>query len=114
MSRVKNAQLGITGLLLYRDGDIMQALEGDEGRVRSLLATIGRDPRLHRLAVIREEYGGEPLFGNWTMGSRHLAAAAPAALEGLRDCMRRRDAGDLPAPARGAVIELLGQFRDAR
>ncbi|MFO1413749.1 MAG: BLUF domain-containing protein [Burkholderiales bacterium] len=114
VSRANNAQRDITGLLLYRDGDIMQVLEGDAQRVRELIAILERDPRHHRLTVIHEEEATERLFGDWTMGFHDLAAAAPVVVEGFNHCMRGRDADGLPPAAGRAVIELLTQFRDAR
>jgi len=42
-----NANLGVTGMLLYKDGNFMQALEGNEDVVRGLHAKIALDPR-HR------------------------------------------------------------------
>ena len=48
--RKNNAELGVTGMLLYKDGNFMQVLEGeDEGSVRGLYGRIAADPR----------YGGE-------------------------------------------------------
>ena len=37
--REKNASLDVTGMLLYKDGSFLQALEGDEAVVRDLYAT---------------------------------------------------------------------------
>ncbi len=36
VSRQNNARLGITGMLLYKDGNFMQVLEGEEAEVRTL------------------------------------------------------------------------------
>jgi len=35
-SHVNNAALGITGMLLYKDGNVTQVLEGEEDKVRAL------------------------------------------------------------------------------
>jgi len=43
--RENNAELGVTGMLLYKDGNFMQVLEGDEQAVRGLYARIAADPR---------------------------------------------------------------------
>lgn len=43
--RKHNAELGVTGLLLYKDGNFMQLLEGDEETVRGLYARIENNPR---------------------------------------------------------------------
>ena len=42
--RENNAKLGITGMLLYKDGNFMQVLEGEETVVRSIYAKISGDP----------------------------------------------------------------------
>lgn len=43
--RRRNTLLGITGLLLYRDGSVVQYLEGTEVSIRLVLESIKRDPR---------------------------------------------------------------------
>ena len=35
-ARQKNAKLGVTGMLLYKDGNFMQVLEGEKETVRKL------------------------------------------------------------------------------
>ncbi len=39
-SHENNARLGLTGMLLYKDGNFMQVLEGEEGDVRALYQKI--------------------------------------------------------------------------
>ena len=39
-------------MLLYKDGEFMQALEGDEAQVHSLSAQIAKDPRHKELSLI--------------------------------------------------------------
>jgi hypothetical protein len=46
-SRQNNAKIGVTGMLLYKDGNFMQLIEGPEEAVRALHAKISIDPR-HR------------------------------------------------------------------
>jgi hypothetical protein len=38
-ARQKNARFGVTGMLLYKDGNFMQALEGDHGVVAKIAST---------------------------------------------------------------------------
>ena len=38
--RKKNSKLGVTGMLLYKDGNFMQVLEGEEKVVTKLISTI--------------------------------------------------------------------------
>ena len=51
----RNAQSGITGLLLYKDGCFMHALEGDEDAVTALFAKISHDPRHHHIIPLIHE-----------------------------------------------------------
>ena len=44
-SREKNLRLGITGMLLYKELNIMQMLEGEEPDVLPLYDTIRKDDR---------------------------------------------------------------------
>jgi hypothetical protein len=46
-SRIKNARLGITGVLFYDGSDFIQVLEGGEGEVQYLYGALVSDPR-HR------------------------------------------------------------------
>lgn len=46
-SRENNLRLGITGLLLYKDLDFTQVIEGEDSTVQKLSSRIERDPR-HR------------------------------------------------------------------
>jgi len=72
-SRVKNARLGITGLLLYSNGNFMQALEGEEAVVRSLLQTISLDQRHDGLLDLIHEPIAERSFPDWSMGFRDVS-----------------------------------------
>lgn len=67
-SHEKNARLGITGMLLYKDGNFMQVLEGDEAAVRGLYETIRRDPRHHDVITLLEEEVPQREFSEWSMG----------------------------------------------
>jgi len=42
--RKNDAELGVTGMLPYKDGNFMYVLEGDEGAVRGLYERIAADP----------------------------------------------------------------------
>lgn len=88
-SRVKNARLGITGILLYRDGDFLQLLEGEETAVRQLYRQIEADARHTAVTSLIEEQCEERLFADWSMGFRDLADPALAKLPGFSDLMNK-------------------------
>lgn len=71
-SRERNQQKQITGLLLYRDGNFMQALEGEETAVDGLHEHIHRDPRHRGLITLIRQPISERVFGEWSMGFRNL------------------------------------------
>jgi hypothetical protein len=71
-ARVNNARLDITGMLLYKDGNLMQVLEGEEQAVRALYAKIATDPRHRGLMVILQGSQQERQFPDWSMGCRDL------------------------------------------
>ncbi len=71
-SRASNLAAGLTGMLLYKDGNFLQVLEGEKGQVMDLFERIKHDPR-HRgvLPILCEEIP-ERRFGDWSMGFRDM------------------------------------------
>ena len=71
-SRENNARLGITGMLLYKDGNFMQVLEGPDDVVRQLVKTIAADDRHHGIIQLLEWQIEQRQFPDWTMGFKDL------------------------------------------
>lgn len=71
-SRAANAEIDVTGLLLYKSGHFMQMLEGAEAVVRELLDKITRDPRHYNVVTLQEGTHGGRIFPDWSMGFRTL------------------------------------------
>lgn len=84
-SRVRNAAAGISGMLLYKDGNFMQVLEGDEDVVQHLFEHIGRDPRHHGSIILLKGSLDERQFPEWSMGFRDLGAPEVHALPGYSE-----------------------------
>ncbi|MEO7192701.1 MAG: BLUF domain-containing protein [Vicinamibacterales bacterium] len=76
VSHRNNATLGITGMLLYKDGNVMQALEGEEAAVRKLYGKIERDPRHRGVMTILQGPSEGRQFAGWSMAFRDLRAGA--------------------------------------
>jgi hypothetical protein len=72
-SREKNTRLGLTGLLLYKDGNFMQVLEGPDNAVRQLFETILADSRHHGVIVLLERQIERREFADWAMAFRNLS-----------------------------------------
>ena len=67
-SRSKNAQRGLTGMLLFHEGRFLQLLEGPELAVRDCFRMIQRDPRHESVQVVVTGISEERDFPGWTMG----------------------------------------------
>lgn len=67
-ARQNNTSMGVTGLLLYHDGSILQILEGDEDTVKSLYTTIAKDSRHRNIIKMVTGTCDERHFPDWSMG----------------------------------------------
>ncbi len=72
-SRANNARIGITGMLVYKDGNFLQVMEGPDEAVKSLYAKILADPRHKGIIKLLQENITERQFPDWSMGFRNLA-----------------------------------------
>ncbi|WP_223652540.1 BLUF domain-containing protein [Hymenobacter psoromatis] len=69
-SRAFNAAHGLTGVLLYSDGTIVQLLEGSEANVRAVFGRIVHDPRHTKVIKLADGPATHRLFTQWSMGFR--------------------------------------------
>jgi hypothetical protein len=70
--RGANRKLDITGILLHKNDEFMQLLEGPESVVLSLFERIENDPRHTNVVVVAHEEIDERQFSNWSMAFRDL------------------------------------------
>jgi hypothetical protein len=77
--------LDITGMLLYKDGNFMQALEGEKETGRTLYAKIGRDSRHRGLLTLLPGPLVARQFPDWLMGFRDLNAADVLSMPGYSE-----------------------------
>ncbi|GAA1912218.1 BLUF domain-containing protein [Nocardioides hwasunensis] len=108
--RPKNARLGVTGLLLYSGGTVMQTLEGDADVVGELLDVIAADPRHTGMQVVDRRYVDERAFSTWSMGFRNVSSREVAELQDFSAFARESVGEDLSAHA-VAAFGLLETFR---
>jgi hypothetical protein len=88
--RRNNAKLGITGMLLYRDGSFFQVLEGDRTVVETLFEKIAADKRHKQTKKIILEPIVERDFAAWTMGyPRRISLRELEGIPGLNDFFGR-------------------------
>jgi len=69
-SRVRNLELGITGILLCKDGSVLQVLEGERSKVKNLYERILQDERVTNPLILIQRTASTREFPNWSMGFR--------------------------------------------
>ena len=110
--RVKNEQLGLSGMLLMAGMDFFQVLEGPSHVVDATFAKIEVDPRHKRVTKIVRESIPHRFFKDWTMGFSKVTHADLATMLGRNDffsegrCLAELDPG--------RAKQLLDAFREGR
>lgn len=89
----RNAELGLTGMLLHLEGSFFQVLEGEAEAVDAMFARIASDPRHGNVTVIVREPISRRAFAGWTMAYAALAAGEAAGIAGLAEGLAGLDAG---------------------
>ncbi len=98
--RSRNTSIEVTGLLLYKDGNFMQLLEGEREVLETLYTKISRDPRHRGLIVLIRQTIAERSFPNWSMGFRDLRNKEVQSLPGYNQFMNTSlDSPTLSAPS---------------
>ena len=67
-ARKNNATLGVTGMLLFKDGSFFQVLEGEADVVKALYDKISLDKRHNNVLMLSNQIIEERNFGEWSMG----------------------------------------------
>ncbi len=73
-SQKNNQRRGITGMLLYKDGNFLQVLEGPHAEITDLMETVERDNRHRGFIVLTKKPIKERQFPNWSMAFKDLGA----------------------------------------
>ena len=111
-ARARNAELGITGMLLYSEGHFLQVLEGDAGVLDHLYAKIAADPRHDHVRTVVSRPIHERDFPDWSMGHRALSIADVRAHPAFNDFFNAgfddRNISEFASPARFLLLA----FRD--
>jgi hypothetical protein len=112
-SVANNRRLDITGMLLYKDGNFMQVLEGEEASVKHLKGRIQQDARHRSIFTVVEGPQPERHFPEWSMGFRDLTLssghnAPPGFSQFLNTPLTQAEFSSNPSGAHA----LLQMFRD--
>lgn len=88
-SRESNAKKGITGLLLFNDGNFMQILEGDAQVVDDLHLKITNDHRHTGIVTLLRRPIQNRNFSEWKMGFKDIGTLNEEEKLGLSDYLDR-------------------------
>lgn len=105
-ARERNLAVGITGVLLYREGRFLQLLEGSAPAVGLVYRSIVADPRHTDVCCVQAGHGTR-WFSEWSMGFRDLTDE-PLAVDGYVNLLI--DA--MPEPARDLASATLHELWD--
>jgi hypothetical protein len=111
VSRKNNTEIDVTGMLLYKDGNFLQVLEGEKEVVERLFNKISRDIRHRGLLVVYDGEVTEPEFSEWSMGFQNLSAGSVIDLPGYSDFMNLSFTGDDLQADPSIAYELLLMFK---
>jgi hypothetical protein len=87
-SRINNAKAGITGMLLEKDGNFMQVVEGPEKAVQDLLIKIESDARHRGFTMLLDGYEDTRQFESWSMGFYNLNSLEARTVEGYSEFLK--------------------------
>ncbi len=108
-ARIHNGARGITGMLLYVGGNFIQALEGPEAAISSLMDRIRADKRHWHVQRIVDRRVGTRDFADWSMGFRRCLPADLAAV-GAIDVARDDAIAKALVGREGLAVGLLSRF----
>ncbi|QJE74072.1 BLUF domain-containing protein [Aerophototrophica crusticola] len=116
-ARNNNSRDRVTGMLLYRQGRFMQALEGPNALVQGLYRRIQIDPRHTQVTTLIKFQPTGRAFDGWSMGFQDVDRLSVEDRSALGDGLTAfLDQGFEPATWADAphqAIRLLRAFRDA-
>jgi hypothetical protein len=107
-----NTENGITGLLLYSHGSIMQVLEGTKEAIAETMKRIVADTR--HFSVIEMLYDPIPErdFGTWSMGFHEVTVADADALPGYAPFFEHGFDAAVIGAKPGMALDILRSFAD--
>lgn len=110
-ARRNNEAAGVTGMLLYRSGNFIQAIEGPAAAIDALLERIARDPRHTGMIRVMRRPIRSREFAGWSMGFDDISNRDLACEPGFSDFLRRLAEGTATGDDAGIAMTLLRRFR---
>lgn len=109
-SRERNLAAGITGMLMYYDGNFAQVLEGDYQAVKSAFQKVANDPRHHQIIKVKEGYEEKRVFGDWSMAFYPLKAQDFSDVSGFKLFVYKEIFGNQQIAENHPILTVLKSF----
>lgn len=110
-ARVKNRDLGVSGILLYEKNHFLQMIEGPARSIIQLYGTIRKDPRHHEIITVQEGNTNTRQFGQWTMAHYKIEPGETGLEEGYLRIMTTFQSAEQLQREAGFVEQYLDQLR---
>lgn len=104
-SQTNNAEQKISGVLIYRNRQFFQLLEGREKQVRGIFAKIQQDGRHRDVEVLLDQHCAERLMPAWAMGFHQESPSSRLERQGFYITLQ--DAKNIFATIPGTAGEIL-------
>jgi len=112
-SREKNAELGITGILIYYKKHFFQALEGEKDAIFKLFRTIRADKRHFSVILVFDQPIDQRSFSDWKMAFINLNEIDKSELEGFSDFLEKGFASSITEQHLTFAQKLLLKFKSS-
>ncbi|MFW5748702.1 MAG: BLUF domain-containing protein [Chloroflexota bacterium] len=114
VARDNNEKLDVTGMLLYRDGFFIQALEGEESVVEPLYEKIAQDPDHRNVTLVYKNAIESRSFAGWSMGFNEIGHVSEEELPGFNNFLQDTLDMDYWAEQPSRATVLLETFKQNR
>ncbi len=113
-SRKKNAEIGITGILIYwiKTRQFMQILEGDKDAIFKLLEKIKMDKRHTGVSLVYDGEIPERTFANWSMAFHNFESIDKTQLKGFSTFLKKGFTDELIKKDRSTATNLFQIFKE--
>ena len=109
-ARARNRTAGLTGMLIYAEGNFLQYVEGPRHEVEALVARLERDTRHHGIIRLIDGYIDRRIFSDWSMGYRSLGKGESHKVLGALDLARQPLRSGLPGDTPRDLVMFMESF----
>jgi hypothetical protein len=89
VSRIRNKEDCITGMLLYSDRSFIQIIEGEEDKVMNLYGRIAKDSRHKGMITVNIGEIESRAFDGWSMGFKYLSKDEALQIDGFSEFINK-------------------------